>query len=185
MVSMSQLWLPILLSAVAVFVASSVIHMALPWHKSDYPKLPNEAAVMDALRPFAIPPGDYFFPKPDSMADMKSPEFLERVNRGPKIVMTVMRNGMTPMGGIFVQWFLYLLVISALAAHVAQALPATAPRSWVFHEVAMVSFAAYALALWQLSIWYSRSWSITLKASLDSLIYAVITGGIFVWMWPR
>ena len=54
----AALWLPILLSAVLVFVASSIIHMASPWHKSDYPKMPNEDGVMDALRPFAIPPGD-------------------------------------------------------------------------------------------------------------------------------
>ena len=64
MTALPALWLPILLSSVIVFVVSSVIHMALPWHKSDYPPIPNEDKVMDALRPFAIPPGDYMVPRP-------------------------------------------------------------------------------------------------------------------------
>lgn len=184
MLSLSQLWLPILLSAVAVFVASSVIHMASPWHKGDYPRMTNEDAVMDALRPLAIPPGDYFFPRPNSMADMKSPEFTERVTRGPKVLMTVMPNGVTPMGGLLAQWFVYVLVVTAFAAHVAsRGVPPGAPPAHVFHQVALVTFAGYALALWQLSIWYARSWTITLKSTVDAAIYAAITGAIFAWMW--
>jgi hypothetical protein len=186
MVPLSHLWLPILLSAVAVFVASSIIHMASPWHKNDYPKMANEDAVSDAMRPLAIPPGDYFFPRPASMADMKTPAFLERLDRGPSVIMTVLPNGYRPMGPIFVQWFAYLLFVSFLAACVAApAIPAGAPGAYVFHEVALVSFAAYALGLWQLSIWYSRSWSITLKSTVDAIIYAALTGLVMQWMWPR
>ena len=59
MVGILALWLPILLSAVIVFVVSSIIHMASPWHKNDYPRMPNEDQVRSALRPLAIPPGDY------------------------------------------------------------------------------------------------------------------------------
>lgn len=186
MLSLSQLWLPILLSAVAVFVASSIIHMASPWHRNDYPKMTNEDAVMTAMRPLDIPPGDYFFPRPASMADMKSPEFMERLNLGPSVIMTVLPKGYRPMGPIFVQWFLYLVFVSLLAAHVvSRGLPATAPAAYVFHETALVAFAAYALGLWQLSIWYSRSWSITLKSTVDAIIYAVLTGLVFQFMWPR
>ncbi|CAN5778561.1 hypothetical protein BH11GEM1_BH11GEM1_22550 [soil metagenome] len=186
MVHLSQYWLPILLSAVGVFLASSVIHMALPWHKSDYPKMPNEQAVMDAMLPLAIPPGDYFFPRPGSMADMKSQEYIDRTNRGPVILMTVMPNGIMPMGAIFVRWFIYLLVVSTLVAIVAAtSLPAGSPATFVFHETALVSFAAYGLALWQLSIWYRRSLSITIKSTVDAAVYALVTGGIFAWCWPR
>jgi len=73
MTALHLLWLPILLSSVIVFVVSSIIHMALPWHKSDYPKMPNEDRVMDALRPLAIPPGDYMIPRPSSREDLRSP----------------------------------------------------------------------------------------------------------------
>src|SRR5258708_16504717 len=90
MVALHSLWLPILLSSVIVFLVSSIIHMALPWHKSDYPKVPNEDKVMEALRPFAIPPGDYMIPRPASAQDMRSPEFLQKRRKGPVMVLTVM-----------------------------------------------------------------------------------------------
>ena len=186
MTHLSLLWLPILLSAVGVFIASSVIHMASPWHKGDFPKMANEGAVMDAMRPLAIAPGDYFFPRPGSMADMKSSEFIERTNRGPVILMTVMPNGVRPMGAIFVKWFVYLVVVSTLVAIVAStSLPAGAHATVVFHQAALVAFAAYALALWQLSIWYRRSLSITVKSTVDAVIYAAVTGAVFAWLWPH
>src|SRR5438034_8554075 len=104
MTGLSALWLPILVSSVLVFVASSIIHMASPWHKSDYPRLPNEDKVMDALRPLAIPPGDYFIPRPSSQKDMRSPEFAQKVKAGPVIVFTVMPSGGISMGRNLILW---------------------------------------------------------------------------------
>lgn len=185
MTALSALWLPILLSAVVVFVASSVIHMASPWHKSDYPKMPNEQQVMDALRPLAIPPGDYFFPRPASRDDMRSPAFAEKVNNGPVAVMTVMPGGMS-MGRNLGLWFVYLAVISSFAAYVAgRALPAGAVYLQVFRFVGATAFIGYSAALWQMSIWYRRAWSTTIKATIDGLIYACLTAGAFGWLWPR
>lgn len=186
MTSIGALLIPILVSAVLVFLASSVIHMAMPWHKSDYPRSPKEAAILDALRPLDIPPGDYFMPRPTSTAEMKSPEFNERLKRGPVVLMTVMPNGPMQMGATFVQWFVYLLVVSTLAAGVAHTtLHRGDEPALIFHTVALTAFAAYALALWQLSIWYRRSWAITIKSTFDGLIYAAITGAVFVWLWPK
>jgi hypothetical protein len=186
MTSIGALWLAILLSSVLVFLASSVIHMASPWHKSDYPRYAREGDIMDALRPLALPPGDYFMPRPSSMAEMKSPAFVETVNRGPVVLMTVFPNGIMPMGAIFVKWFVYLVVVTAIAACVAAtALPPSAPAGAVFRVVFATAFAGYALALWQLSIWYRRSLSITIKSTVDAVIYAAITGAVFVWLWPK
>src|ERR1700687_4910168 len=155
MTSLSALWLPILLSAVVVFVASSVIHMALPWHKSDYPKVPNEDKVMEVLRPFAIPPGDYVVPRPASQADMRSPEFAEKRKKGPVLVLTVMPNGPMSMGRNLATWFLYLMIVGLFAAYVAgRALPAGAPSRSVLRFVGVTAFLEYAAALWQMSIWY-------------------------------
>ena len=184
MLSLTQLWVPILLSAVAVFVASSVIHVASPWHRGDYPRMHNEAEVMDAMRPLAIPPGDYLFPRPTSMADMKSPEFGAKLERGPNVLMTVMPNGPVQMGGTFVQWMVYLLVVSLLVAIAALGIRPGARHLVVFHQTALVAFAAYALALWQLTIWYRRSLSISVKWTVDAAIYAAITGAVFVLFWP-
>ncbi len=116
MVGLSALWLPILLSSVLVFVLSSVIHTVLPWHKSDYPKLPNEDRVMDALRPLAIPPGDYMMPRPSSRQEMRTPQFVEKFKRGPVVMLTVFPGGSMSMGKNLVMWFLYSVVVGCFAA---------------------------------------------------------------------
>ena len=185
MTGLSALWLPILLSAVVVFVASSLIHMASPWHKSDYPKMANEEQVMDALRPLAIPPGDYFFPRPASREDMRSPAFAEKVNRGPVVVMTVMPGGMS-MGRNLVLWFVYTVMISGFAAYIAgRALPPGTVYLQVFRFAGATAFIGYSAALWQMSIWYRRAWLTTIKSTVDGLIYASLTAGVFGWLWPR
>src|SRR6266581_3856444 len=150
MIGLGALWLPILVSSVAVFVVSSVIHMMSPWHKSDYPKLANEDQVMDALRRFAIPPGDYFVPR--------------------------------PMGKRLASWFLYSVVVGLFAAYIAgQALPAGAGFRQVLRFAGVTAFVGYALALWQMSIWYGRAWLATIKATIDSVIYALVTAAILGW----
>ena len=186
MTGMHALWIPIVLSAVIVFVVSSIIHMMSPWHKGDYPQLPNQDAIMDALRPFALAPGDYMLPRPNDMADMKSDAFKEKVNRGPKLIMTVMQPGMTGMGKNLAGWFVYLLVVGVFAAYVAgRALPTSADYLHVYRFVGVTSFLAYAGALWQASIWYSKPVSTTVKSTIDGLIYALLTAGTFGWLWPR
>ena len=185
MTGLFALWLPILLSAVIVFVASSVIHMVLPWHKSDYPKIPNEDRVRDALRPLAIPPGDYMVPRPSSRQEMASPEFAEKVKQGPNLIMTVLPPGPWKMGRNLTMWFLYTLVVGYFAAYVAgRALPPGAQYLAVFRFVGVTAFIGYAVALWQMSIWYRRAWSTTLKGTVDGLIYALLTAGTFGWLWP-
>jgi hypothetical protein len=186
MVGILELWLPILLSAVIVFVVSSIIHMASPWHKNDYPRMPNEDQVRNALRPLAIPPGDYMIPRPAGSEEMRSPEFAEKVRQGPNMVVTVMPNGPFSMKSNLIQWFLYAVVVSIFAAYVAgRALPAGSPYLSVFRFVGVTAFIGYSVALWQMSIWYRRSWGITAKATVDGLIYALLIAGTFGWLWPR
>lgn len=186
MTSMSALWLPILLSSVIVFVVSSIIHMASPWHKTDFPKLANEDQVMDALRPLVTGPGDYMVPRPANMAEMKSAEFRAKVERGPRVIMTVTPGGPMSMTREMVLWFVYLIVVNILTAYVAaHALLPGALSHPVIRFTGLVSFIAYASALWQLSIWYRRSWGITIKATVDSFIYAVLTALTFAYLWPH
>src|SRR6266566_1882750 len=158
MTPLVSLWLPILLSAVGVFLVSSALHMFTGWHKSDYLKVPNEDRVMDTLRPLAIPPGDYMMPRPESTEQMRSPAFVEKFKKGPVMMFTVMPGGSMAMGKNLIQWFLF------------SGLP---------------TFVAYTLALWPMSIWYRRSWITTIKATVDGLIYALLTAGVFVWLWPH
>ena len=183
---LSALWLPILLSAVIVFVASSIIHMATPWHKGDYKRVPNEDALMDAVRPVGVPPGDYMVPLAGSMEAMRSPEFTEKLKKGPVMIMTVLPNGPGSMGRSLVLWFVYLIVIGVFSGYIAgRALPPGTNYLQVFRFVGASAFLGYALALWQMSIWWRRSWTTTIKATIDGLIYALLTAGTFGWLWPR
>jgi len=186
MTGLSALWLPVLLSSVIVFVASSLIHMVLPWHKDDYPAVPSQDKVMDALRPFSIPPGDYMLPRPESREQMRSPEFLEKMKRGPVMMVTVMPNGPMGMGKNLAQWFVFSLVVGAFAAYVAgRALPFGAHYLQVFRFVGVTAFIAYTFALWPMSIWYRRGWGLTIKGTVDGLLYGLLTAGTFGWLWPR
>ena len=186
MTGMHALWIPIVVSAVFVFIASSLVHMALPWHKSDYGKVPDEDGVLNALRPFNIPPGDYFFPRPESNADMSSPAFKARMEKGPVVVMTVRPNGAWSMGQTLGSWFVYSLVMSFFAAYVAgRALPMGANYLHVFRFVGVAAFLGYSAALWQMQIWYGRSMTTTVKSTIDGLLYACLTAGTFGWLWPR
>lgn len=186
MTPLPALWLPILLSAVIVFVVSSFIHMALPWHKGDYEAVPEEDRVLDALRPFSIPPGDYMLPNASDMEEMRSAEFAEKMQRGPVAILTVLPSGRTPMGKSLVQWYVYSAVVSLFAAYVtSRALPPGTDYLSVFRFIGTTAFIGYALALWQMSIWYRRGWSLTLKATVDGFLYACLTAGTFGWLWPR
>jgi hypothetical protein len=184
MVSLADLWLPILLSAVFVFVASSIIHMALPIHKGDYGKLPGEDKVLEALRAQNVQPGSYMFPAANSMKECGSPEMVEKLKRGPVGNMNVIPNGPMNMGKSLVQWFVFCLVVSVITAHVASAAARGQDFRYVFHFTAITSFLAYGFTDVTNSIWKGVRWSITAKFLFDGLIYAVVTGSTFGWLWP-
>lgn len=185
-ISIVSLWLPIVLAAVLVFVASSVIHMFLGYHANDYRKLPVEDQIQDALEPFSIPPGDYVLPHAAGTEEMKSEEYRAKVERGPVALITVVDpRAIMNMGSQFAQWFVYLVVVGIVTAYVAgRTLPVGADYLSVFRLTGTVAFACYAMSLPQRSIWYRARWSSTLKSMFDGLVYALLTAGAFGWLWP-
>jgi len=186
MTQLHLLLLPILLSSVLVFLVSSLIHMFSPWHKNDYPKLPNEDKVMDALRSLDIAAGEYMAPRPASREEMSSPEFKQKRDKGPVFILSIFPKGQVGMGKSLVGWFLYTVVISIFGAYISgRALPVGAVYLHVFRFVGASTFLGYSAALCQMSIWYNRPWSTTIKMTIDGLIYALLTAGMFGWLWPR
>ncbi|HEX2722034.1 MAG TPA: hypothetical protein VHM24_03895 [Gemmatimonadaceae bacterium] len=186
MTTLAELWLPIILSSVLVFVVSSLIHMASPWHKNDYPRLPREDEFRSAVGALEIPEGDYMVPRPSSREELRSEAFAEKYRKGPNVIMTVLPNADFSMGRNLGLWFAYLIVVSVFAAYVAgRALPHGTEYIQVFRFAGTVAFIGYSVALWQMSIWYRRSWSITIKATIDGLIYGLLTAGVMGWLWPR
>lgn len=186
MVPILSLLIPIALSAVFVFIASSIIHMATPWHSGDLRKVPDEEGVMNALRRFNIPPGDYGMPKASSMKDMGSPEFLAKFKAGPVAFMTVRPSGEMSMTRSLIMWFIYSVIVSMIAGYIAGvAFGPGAEYLRIFQVAGCVAFTGYALGQAQESIWWGRSWGRTLRSMLDGLLYGLLTGGTFGWLWPR
>jgi hypothetical protein len=179
------LWLPIVLSAVLVFVVSSVIHMVFTWwHRDDFRAVPAEDAVMEALRPFNIPQGDYVMPHACSSKERGEPAFRNKLEQGPVAFLTVCSADFS-MGRSLALWFGYCLLVGLFAAYLAgRALGPGAEYLEVFRFAGAAAFSGYSLALLQSSIWYKRRWSATLKCMLDGLIYALLTAGTFGWLWP-
>lgn len=186
MVPVLSLLIPIVVSAVFVFIASSIIHMATKFHKNDLKRLPDEDAAMNALRPLNIPPGDYAMPMAGSMQAMKSPEFLAKMKSGPVAIITVRPSGEFSMTGNLINWFLYSLVVSLFAGYIAGvALGPGAEYLKVFQVAGTVAFTGYSLGLPQNSIWWSKNWGATIRSMIDGLVYGLLTGGTFGWLWPR
>jgi hypothetical protein len=185
MVPLTALVVPILLSAVIVFLVSSVIHMALRYHRSDMQKVAKEDELMAALRPFAVPPGDYAVPCAGSPEIMRTPEFVAKMAKGPVILMSVAPAGPPALTKNLVQWFLFAVVVGIFTAYVSGlALPPGADYRQVFRIAGTTAFIGYALALAHDSIWYYRSWATTGKFMFDGFVYALMTGGTFGWLWP-
>lgn len=186
MVGLSGLLVPIVLSAVFVFIASSIIHMVLGYHAADFKAPPQQDALADAMRPFNLQPGDYMMPRPGSMKEMGSPEYLEKHRKGPVVMMTVLPSGQLGMGKQLSLWFVYTLIVSGFTAYVTGRTNAMgADYLAIFRVAGAVAFGAYALGQWPQWVWYGKSTRATVLSTIDSLVFALITAGVFGWQWPR
>ncbi|MGA9334593.1 MAG: hypothetical protein WBV39_09990 [Rudaea sp.] len=185
MVSLVQLWLPVLMSAVAVFIASSIVHMLLKfWHMPDYHGFSNEDEVGAAMRKDNPAPGMYVLPY-CRMQDMNKPESIEKFKAGPVGFVILRPDGMPNMGKNLLLWFVFCLVVSLFCAFVAiGALDAGANSHRVFHTTALVALMAYAAGTFPMGIWWGQPWRAVIKDAVDGLIYALLTGAIFMWLWP-
>ena len=185
MVPIMSLWVPILLSAVLVFLVSAIVHMVLPIHKNDWKKIDKEDDLLEALRKLGIGPGDYMAPCGGGYAASKDPAFQEKLKRGPIVLMTVMSGG-AGMGKSLAQWFAYCVLVGVFAAYLTgRAFGPATDYMTVFRYVGTTAFLGYSLALLHDSIWFHRAWSTTFRHLLDGLLYALLTAGVFGWLWPH
>jgi hypothetical protein len=185
MVSLAALWLPILLSAVIVFVASSIMHMLLPYHRNDYSQLPDEDKILGVLRASALKRGLYVFPY-CTHKDMKSPALIEKQKQGPVGFLTILPSGPPVLARFLIQWFVFCLVIGFFVAYLAAHTLASGTNYLeVFRVVGTAAFLAYGLGNLSNGIWKGQKWSVTIKEVIDGLVFGLLTAGTFGWLWPR
>ncbi len=186
MVPVAQLWLPILLSAALVFVASSLIHMVLQYHSGDYHGLPNEEEVRAAIRKGTPAPGMYLVPKCDDMKDMGKPEVQEKFREGPVAYLILRPNGTPAMGKSLGLWFLYCVLVSVFTGYITgQAQVDGATYLKIFRFAGTAAFMAYAGGALPQGIWWGQPWKAVAKDLVDGLIYGLVTAGTFAWLWPH
>ena len=186
MPSLLQLWLPVVLSAVFVFVASSLVHMVFKWHNSDYLKLSNEDEVRAAIRKGNPAPGQYILPHFANMSDMQKPEAQQKYVEGPVGFLVMRPNGLPTMSKSLVLWFAYSIGVSIFAAYLAsRTLPVGTHYLRVFRVTGAVAFLGYSAGALPSAIWMGKPWRSAAKELLDGLIYGLVTAGAFGWLWPR
>jgi hypothetical protein len=182
----TTLLLASLLSAVLVFVVSSIMHMVTRWHANDFAKVPDEDGVMAALRPFKLAPGSYVMPRPSSMKELGSPEFKEKYRLGPSAMLHVLPVGGSGMGKQLGLWFVYSAAIALAAGYItSRGVGPGAPFGDVLKFAGAIAFLGYAAGLWQEWIWYNRSTVVTLKSTVDGIIYGALTGLAYAVVWPK
>ncbi len=185
MTPLLSLLLPIALSALAVFIVSMIVHMAMPWHRSDYANVPDHAAAIAAIQSLHLAPGDYAVPNPRLPGGGSNPNFVADFERGPTFHITLMPSGGMNMGKLMGTWFGLMLLVSTIAGLVTGSIVAPGgDRHAVFHFSAVITTCAYGFGSWPLSIWYSRKWSTAFKETFDAMLYGLASGAVFMWMWP-
>ena len=184
--ALPALWLPILLSAVVVFVISSLIHMVLKWHAPDYRGFSNEDAVRDAMRAGNPTPGHYVVPYCKDMKEMAGEAMLKKYREGPIGHISLAPNGAPNMGKLLGLWFLWSLAVAVVGAYLAARVYGldhghARAAAKLFGAVA---FIAHGFGTVTESIWMARSWSTSMKYMLDAALYAIGSGLVFYWLWP-
>jgi hypothetical protein len=182
---LATLWLPILLSAVIVFIASSIMHMVLPYHKGDYRQLPDEDKLLPALRAAGLQRGLYIFPY-CTHKEMNSPAAQEKYKQGPVGMLTVFPSGPPAMPKFLGMWFVYCIIISIVVANLAAntVVPGASYRH-VFRVAGTAAFLSYGVGILSNGIWKGQPWANVIKEAVDGLVYALLTAGTFGWLWPH
>lgn len=183
----SSQWLAIVLSAVIVWAASGIIWMVLPHHKNDFASLPNEDAAIDALRPQSLKPGAYSIPHCKDWSEAKNSEIKEKFEKGPVGMMYILPNGMPNMGKSLSLIFIFYLFVGVVVAYMLSRTILTPNVEYltVFRIAGVTAWLAYGVGSIPSSIWFGVPWSHTIKHSIDGLVMALLTAGVFAWQWPR
>jgi len=184
-VSLSELWLAILVAGSLCWIASAVIHMLLKYHNADYASLANEDEVSELLRAKSLVPALYNLPYCADMQEMGSEAMQKKFNDGPVAMITVMPNGMPAMGKLLTQQILFFIFGSLLIGYLATiSVLSSADFMTVFRQVFIASFLAYGWAQIPYSIWLGQPWSNCIRYLIDALIYAVVSACAFALLWP-
>jgi hypothetical protein len=184
-VTLTMLWLPIVLASVFVFIGSSIIWMAFKYENAEWKPIPNEDVLREAIRKLNLAtPAQHIFPH--MMGEGGAAAAAKKMEEGPAGILLLRKPGKFSMGSQLAQAFIYYLVVSVFVAYVSShALSRGTDYLRVFQVAGACGFMAYGLALVPEAIWFGRTWRSVCKSLFSGLIYGCLTAGTFGWLWPR
>ena len=110
---------------------------------------------------------------------------VEKFKQGPVGFINVKPSGPPAMGKYLGTWFAFCVVIGIFCAYVAsRTLGPGTEYLMVFRITGTVAFVAYGVSSVSESIWKAQQWSTTGRFLVDGLVYSLLTGGVFGWLWP-
>lgn len=209
---LTHLWLPIVVSGVAVWIVSAIGWMAIGHHKRDRDAIPGGAAgeqdFMDTITRLNIRPGNYGFPdfcQADNLPPKekraaqkalydKHPQGLLRVwgptNMGANMLLTLVFYFVTSAFIAYLGWA--ALPHHAAAAPAAATIPgaetvaAGSSMFWkVFQVLGVAGILAYCFAGFPNDLWFQKKRRAMAMDWLDGVIFGLVTGAIFAWLWPK
>jgi len=178
-----ELWLPIVLSAIALFFASFLAWTVLPHHKPDWKKIPDEASFMEKIKAMNIPPGMYIFPMVKA-EEMKDPEKKRLLEGGCQGTLNLW-PGPPNMGVNMALTVLYFLLVSLFVGYLAAfSVEPGEEFARVFQIVATTGVLAFCAGGVLNDIWFRKTPRAMLMNFVDGVAYAAILGVIFALLWP-
>jgi hypothetical protein len=177
---MIELWLPVVVSSIAVFFASFLSWMVLRLHQKDWVKMPREDDFMKCVADLGLRQGNYMFPGTTSPKEENEPAYQQKYQAGPRGTLQV--HEPVNLGRNLGLTFAYFFVCNATIAYLASfALSSESDFITVFRFVATVALLTYLASIVQHAIWFRVR--ITGHV-IESIAYALIAGVIFASLWP-
>ena len=182
--TVTDLWLPILVATLAGFFLSFLMWAVLPHHMGDVKFSPDQDKLMDFVRTSKIEPGVYVFPNCAERKDYKQPENIDKFNAGPWGTLSVWASKPNMVRNMALT-VLYFFLVTLLVAYITgQARGPGSDFLAVFQIAATGAILAHVLGGAPGGIWFGKRPRYFLTDAIDGLVYALATGAIFAFMWP-
>lgn len=179
--SVTELWLPILLAGVATHIASTIAWTVLPHHKPEWKGLgDDEDGLQDWIAGREIPAGQYLFPFASGMKEADCDAIKEKQQKCRGMLLLYQRP--VNMGAAIGKTLAFFLVAAFMIGYLAAfSVPSGASFWHVFRFVSTAGILTHCFARFPHVFWFPEKIAMSL---LDGVVYSLITAGVFAALWP-
>lgn len=174
-----SLWIPVVATALATMILSTLAWTLLPHHKPDMQEHPNADELAEQVRASDVPPGNYYFP---AYGTPKAPGPF--IKAGPWGNLKIYPSAPN-MGRNIALTFLTLLVVAVFVGYItAQACSPGSDTSRVFQIAMTTAVLCHVFGGALNGIWFGKRLRFFITDAIDGLVYSAATGACFALLWP-